>query len=52
MPVEFSVACYRFGHSMIRDLYDYNRNFGRKPDGSNGFVAPNATLDLLLSFHG
>ena len=27
MPVEFSVAAYRFGHSMIRNNYHFNRNF-------------------------
>ena len=27
MPVEFAAAAYRFGHSMIRTLYDYNLNF-------------------------
>ncbi len=27
MPVEFSVAAYRFGHSMIRNMYNFNRNF-------------------------
>jgi hypothetical protein len=27
MPVEFSVAAYRFGHSMIRRQYDFNVNF-------------------------
>jgi LysM repeat protein len=27
MPIEFSVAAYRFGHSMIRDAYSWNRNF-------------------------
>jgi hypothetical protein len=52
MPIEFSVAGYRFGHSMIRDRYDYNRNFGRKPDGTDGFVLPNATLELLFTFTG
>lgn len=36
MPVEFSVAAYRFGHSMVRNEYEWNRvfstdgNFGRK----------------------
>ena len=27
MPVEFAVAAYRFGHSMIRDNYWVNFNF-------------------------
>ncbi|MEZ0540422.1 peroxidase family protein [Fibrella arboris] len=27
MPVEFSVAAYRFGHSQIRNQYRFNRNF-------------------------
>jgi hypothetical protein len=40
MPVEFSVAAYRFGHSMIRDDYSWNRNF------------PNAGLALLFLFSG
>ncbi len=40
MPIEFSVAAYRFGHSMIRDTYSWNRNFD--PTG----------LDLLFAFSG
>jgi hypothetical protein len=52
MPIEFSVACYRFGHTMVRNVYDYNRNFGRKPEGGAGFVAPNASLSLLFRFTG
>lgn len=40
MPVEFSVAAYRFGHSMIRDGYTWNRIFER------------AGLDLLFVFSG
>ena len=41
MPVEYSVAAYRFGHSMIRKQYDFNENF------RNEFVA---TFDELFSF--
>ncbi len=29
MPFEFSVAAYRFGHSMVREAYHYNANFPR-----------------------
>ena len=38
MPLEFSVAAYRFGHSMVRADYNFNLNF------------PEATLDLLFAF--
>src|SRR5215208_3073255 len=38
MPLEFSVAAYRFGHSMVRARYDFNVNF------------PGATLDQLFTF--
>jgi hypothetical protein len=31
MPVEFSVAAYRFGHSMIRPIYRFNSVIGRVP---------------------
>ncbi|MFL5740657.1 MAG: peroxidase family protein [Flavisolibacter sp.] len=39
MPVEFSVAAYRFGHSMIRDQYWVNFNF------------PSATLSQVFQFN-
>ena len=44
LPLEFSVAGYRFGHSMVRALYDYNKNFGRP---GNGFL-PNASLESIV----
>jgi hypothetical protein len=40
MPVEFSVAAFRFGHSMIRAGYDWNKVFD---DGAG-------TLDFLFTF--
>jgi hypothetical protein len=38
MPIEFAVAAFRLGHSMIRDAYDWNERF----PGASG------TLDLLF----
>jgi hypothetical protein len=42
MPIEFSVAGFRLGHSMIRDAYNWNREF----DAGAG------TLDFLFAFSG
>jgi hypothetical protein len=42
MPLEFSVAAYRLGHSMVRGNYDFNLNFNR--NGQPG------TLDFLFTF--
>jgi len=47
MPVEFSGAAYRLGHSMVRQIYDYNRVFTPLPGG----VTP-ATFNLLFRFTG
>ena len=47
LPLEFSAAGYRFGHSMVRAFYDYNKNFGRP-----GGILDKATLDLLFGFTG
>jgi hypothetical protein len=33
MPLEFSVAAYRFGHSMVRPIYRLNRKQSTTPDG-------------------
>jgi hypothetical protein len=43
LPIEFSAAAYRFGHTMVRASYDFNLNFplpGNFP----------AVLSLLFSF--
>jgi hypothetical protein len=42
MPVEFSVAAFRLGHSMIRRAYSWNARF---PSGQG-------SLDLLFTFSG
>jgi hypothetical protein len=45
MPVEFSVAAYRLGHSMIRNAYQWNRVFSS--DGLAGFIPG---LNLFFEF--
>ncbi|POF27924.1 peroxidase family protein [Roseibium marinum] len=47
MPLEFSVAGFRFGHTMARADYDWNRFFGR-----NGDILPRATFQQLFQFTG
>ncbi|WP_254696073.1 peroxidase family protein [Palleronia sp. THAF1] len=49
MPLEFSVAAYRYGHSMVRGDYDWNRNFGRAADGSGD---GRATFREMFQFTG
>ncbi len=46
LPLEFSVAAYRFGHSMVRADYDFNLNFNTSGDQG---TTP-ATLGLLFTF--
>jgi hypothetical protein len=46
MPIEFSIAAYRFGHSMVRGAYQWNRVF------NSGGPGPIATLELLFQFSG
>lgn len=46
MPIEFSVAAYRLGHSMVRDRYQWNRVFS-----TGGTFSP-ATLFQLFTFTG
>jgi hypothetical protein len=45
MPVEFSAAAYRLGHSMVREVYSHNRVF------TVGGLTP-ATLALEFTFSG
>ena len=42
MPLEFSVAAYRLGHSMVREAYSWNARF---PNGQG-------SLGLLFAFSG
>jgi hypothetical protein len=47
MPIEFSVAAFRLGHSMIRESYEWNAVFNQGgPFGVTG------TLDNLFRFSG
>jgi hypothetical protein len=49
MPIEFSAAAYRMGHSMVRAGYNYNRVFHFDPNFPR---ITGATLGLLFRFTG
>ena len=46
MPIEFAVAAYRFGHTMVRSDYNFNVNFNTS--GAPGTTP--ASLFLLFTF--
>ncbi len=46
LPLEFSVAAYRFGHTMVRANYDFNINFNTADSAPGG----PASLELLFTF--
>lgn len=49
LPLEFSVAAFRFGHTMVRGVYDYNHVFGRSEPGQTNLL-PQAPFDLMFGF--
>lgn len=48
MPLEYSVAAYRFGHSMVRQEYDHNLNF----NAASGTAATLQQLFMFTAFSG
>ncbi|MDJ0637686.1 MAG: heme peroxidase family protein [Paracoccaceae bacterium] len=50
LPLEFSAAAFRFGHSMVRDAYDWNTFFGTET--THPQILPLAGFDLLFAFTG
>jgi hypothetical protein len=51
MPLEFSVACFRFGHTMVRGGYDHNHVFGRPEPGKTN-RSRFASFGQLFAFTG
>lgn len=52
MPFEHSVAAYRFGHSMVRHQYDFNRNFNPSFGQTGSSAVFRASFDQLFRFTG
>lgn len=50
MPVEFSVAAYRFGHSQIRDNYRFNSSFSNH-GFTHAFQETKRAVDRIWNLH-
>jgi Animal haem peroxidase len=50
-PLEYSVAAFRFAHTMVRGAYDHNRNFGRPVPPKAGLQGA-ARFAQLFEFTG
>ncbi len=49
VPMEFTTAAFRFGHSMVGATYDFNDNFGNR-NGPGKPIREHATLKDLFDF--
>ena len=51
VPLEFSAAAFRFGHSMLRGHHDWNRYYGQGAQDETS-LALHATLEQLFALTG